>query len=49
MDFSAAHSNFVVVSYVLTALCLFALCLYVLNRDRAVAKKLKHLDEKTDA
>jgi hypothetical protein len=46
MDFSAAHSGFVIVSYVFTGISLVGLCIFVLGRDRKLAKKLKSLDNK---
>jgi hypothetical protein len=43
MDFSAAHSDVVIISYILTGLCLIGLALYLVLRDRKLAKKLKDL------
>lgn len=41
MDFSAAHSDVVIASYLLTGLCLLALVLFIVRRDRKLAEKLK--------
>jgi heme exporter protein CcmD len=47
MDFSAAHIAFVFASYGLTGICLVGLAFHIFQRDRALAKKLKALNQKT--
>jgi heme exporter protein CcmD len=49
MDFNAVHAGFVELSYALSAVFLVGLVVYVLGRDRALAKKVRSLKEKTDA
>jgi len=46
MDFSAAHVSYVIASYAISGACVVGLFLYVLSRDRALAAKLKHQQEK---
>ncbi len=43
MDFSAAHIDVVIISYVITGLCLMGLAFYLVLRDKKLAKKLKDL------
>jgi heme exporter protein CcmD len=45
MDFSAAHTGYVIVSYALSAFCLVGLCAYIFRQDRNLAKQLKTLNE----
>ncbi len=45
MDFSAAHSGFVIVSYGLVALALFGLIGFVFWRDRKLVIQLQRLNE----
>jgi hypothetical protein len=45
MDFSAAHVDYVIVSYALSGLCLIGLCLYIFARDRSLANQVKSLSE----
>ena len=41
MDFSAAHADVVIASYLLTGFCLLALVLFIVRRDRKLAGKSK--------
>ncbi len=47
MDFSADHAGFVFVSYGLVAVALLLLIGFIFWRDRALAKQLQRLNEKS--
>jgi heme exporter protein CcmD len=44
MDWTAAHAGFVLVSYVLSAICLAALVTYIFARDRRNQEALAQFD-----
>jgi heme exporter protein CcmD len=49
MDFSAAHTGYVVLSYGLSAIGLIAISVYILWRDRRLARQVKNLGEKANS
>ena len=45
MDYAAAHVNFTIMAYVISATTILILCGTVFWRDRQLAKRLKQLND----